>query len=97
MIGAGQSSWFVSRWTTWQKRDEKIELLIRTQAESFRRTSMLLAQDIVRDDGSGTVIAQAKVTAVWIGPNRRPMRVPEEVREGLTQRGLTSAEYGLSS
>ena len=61
------------------------ELLIRTQAESFRRTSMLLAQDIVRDDGSGTVIAQAKVTAVWIGPNRRPMRVPEEVREGLTQ------------
>jgi len=61
------------------------ELLIRTQAESFRRTSMLLAQDIVRDDGSGTVIAQAKVTAVWIGPNRRPMRVPEEVRKGLTQ------------
>jgi acyl-CoA thioesterase FadM len=45
---------------------------------------MLLAQDIVRDDGSGTIVAQAKVTAVWIGPNRRPMRVPEEVREGLT-------------
>jgi YbgC/YbaW family acyl-CoA thioester hydrolase len=59
-------------------------LMIRTQAESFRRTSMLLAQDIVRDDGSGTIVAQAKVTAVWIGPNRRPMRVPEEVREGLT-------------
>ena len=61
------------------------ELLIRTQAESFRRTSMLLAQDIVRDDGSGTIIARAKVTAVWIGPNRRPIRVPEEVREGLTK------------
>jgi len=65
------------------KRED--ELLIHTWADSFRRTSMVLAQEIVRDDGSGTVIARARVTAVWIGPNRKPIRVPEEVREGLTQ------------
>jgi YbgC/YbaW family acyl-CoA thioester hydrolase len=64
------------------KRED--ELLIRTRAHSFRRTSMLLAQDILRDDGTGTVVAKAMVTAVWIGPNRKPIRVPEEVREGLT-------------
>lgn len=65
------------------KRED--ELLIHTWADSFRRTSMILAQEIVRADGSGTVVARAKVTAVWIGPNRKPIRVPEEVREGLTQ------------
>lgn len=61
------------------------ELLIRTRAHSFRRTSMLLAQEIIRDDGSEAPVARAMVTAVWIGPNRKPIRVPDEVREGLTQ------------
>lgn len=61
-------------------------LLVRTHAESFRRTSMLLAQSMVRrePDGTETVVSQARVTAVWIGPHRRPMRVPDEVRQGLT-------------
>ena len=72
------------------KRED--QLLIRTSAHSFRRTSMLLAQEIVRDDETNTVVARAMVTAVWIGPNRKPMRVPEEVREGLTRpRGVPSA------
>ena len=61
------------------------ELTIHTWADSFRRTSMILGQEMVRDDGTGTVVARARVTAVWIGPNRKPMRVPEEVREGLTR------------
>ena len=59
------------------------ELLIRTWAESFRRTSMVLAQEIVRDDDGEEVVARARVTAVWIGPGRKPMRVPAEVRAGL--------------
>ena len=68
------------------KRED--DLLIRTWAESFRRTSMILRQEIVRDDSSRAVIATAKITAVWIGPSRKPIRVPDEVREGLTgQRG----------
>ena len=64
------------------KRED--DLLIRTWAESFRRTSMILRQEIVRDDSSRAVIATAKITAVWIGPSRKPIRVPDEVREGLT-------------
>jgi len=59
-------------------------LLIRTWAEGFKRTQMILGQEIVREEDQGTVVARARVTAVWIGPNGRPMRVPEHVREGLS-------------
>jgi len=67
------------------------EVVIRTHADSFRRTSMILMQEMVRvrvggSSGEGeTVVSRARVTAVWIGPNRKPMRVPDVVREGLTQ------------
>jgi acyl-CoA thioester hydrolase len=64
------------------KRDD--ELLIRTWADSFRRTSMVLVQEMVRADARDEVVARARVTAVWIGPGRRPIRVPDEVRAGLT-------------
>lgn len=60
-------------------------LLIRTWADSFRRTSMVLAQEMVRAQEPETVVARARVTAVWIGPDGKPMRVPEDVREGLTR------------
>ena len=60
------------------------ELLVRTWADSFRRTSMVLAQEMVRADDPAKVVARARVTAVWIGPERKPMRVPDEVRKGLT-------------
>lgn len=58
-------------------------LLIRTWADSFRRTSMILAQEMVRADDPEVAVARARVTAVWVGPDRKPMRVPEEVRAGL--------------
>jgi len=61
-------------------------LLIRTWADSFRRTTMVLAHEIVRAEEADTVGARARVTAVWIGPDGRPMRVPEHVREGLSVR-----------
>jgi acyl-CoA thioester hydrolase len=61
------------------------QLLVRTWADSFRRTSMVLAQEMVRADDPDTVVARARVTAVWIGPDRKPMRVPEDVRDGLTR------------
>jgi len=63
------------------------ELLVHTWADSFRRTSMILAQDIVRADDPDVLVARARVTAVWIGPNRKPMRVPEDVYAGLTGPG----------
>ena len=60
------------------------ELLIRTWADSFRRTSMILCQEMVRVDEPTVVVARARVTAVWIDSDRKPMRVPEVVWAGLT-------------
>ncbi len=48
---------------------------------------MDLAQEIVRLDEPSTIVTRARVRAVWIGPDRRPMRVPEEVRSGLLNGG----------
>ena len=67
-------------------------LLIRTWADSFRRTSMVLAQEMVRDDDRDRAVARARVTAVWIGPDGKPMRVPDEVRAGLTRGRPSPAE-----
>ena len=67
------------------KRED--ELLVRTWAESFRRTSMTLRQEVTLDNNPGAIIARANVTAVWIGPERKPIRVPDEVRERLTGEG----------
>ncbi len=44
---------------------------------------MKFAQEIVRADDQGVLVTQSLVTAVWMGANRRPMRVPEAVRAGL--------------
>ena len=59
------------------------QLLVRTWAQSFRRTSMVLWQEIVREETPQSVVVRAAVTAVWIGANRKPQRVPEEVQRGL--------------
>lgn len=61
-------------------------LRIRTGAEEPRRSSMVLVQEVARSDAPDQVVARARITAVWIGENRRPIRVPGEVR----------AAFGLS-
>ena len=66
-------------------------LLVRTWAAGFRRTTMTLAQEIVRADDPEAVVTKALVTAVWMGSDRRPMRVPEEVRAGLGGGGAPGA------
>jgi len=58
-------------------------LLVRTWADSFRRTMMVFGQEIVRADDPETVVTKARVTGVWIDPQGRPMRVPAHVRAGL--------------
>lgn len=58
-------------------------ILIRTWVEEWRKTSMLIGQD-ARHAESGDLVAEAKVTAVWIGPDRRPMRIPPEARQALS-------------
>ena len=61
-------------------------LLVRTWSDGFRRTVMNLSQTIVRGSDPETLITRASVTTAWIGPDHRPMRVPAEVRVGLTRR-----------
>lgn len=63
------------------------ELLVRTCAEAFKRTSMVLAQEIVHARDPSAMVTRARVTAVWVGPDRRPMRVPQEVRDRLSGTG----------
>lgn len=58
-------------------------LRVRTWVESERRSSLVLAQELVREDEPSSVLARARVTAVWVGPDRRPLRVPAEVRSAL--------------
>ena len=60
-------------------------LRIRTWAEGFRRTSMVMLQEARRDPREGEAesipVARARVVAVWIGEDGRPIRVPTEARE----------------
>ena len=58
-------------------------LTVRTWVERYRRTSMTLAQEVVRADDPSVVVVRALVTAVWVGSDRKPMRLPEEVRLAL--------------
>jgi YbgC/YbaW family acyl-CoA thioester hydrolase len=58
-------------------------LLVRTWADGYRRTSMVLAQQIVLEADPAHEVVRARVTAVWVGADRRPLRVPEEIRHAL--------------
>ena len=58
-------------------------LIVHTWMDSFRRTSMKFAQEIVRSDDLTVVVTRSLVTAVWMGADRHPMRVPDAVRSGL--------------
>ena len=60
-------------------------LRIRTWTEGFRRTSMVFLQQARRDPRGGetdsTLVAGARVVAVWIALDGRPTRIPDEVRD----------------
>ncbi|HSM59184.1 MAG TPA: thioesterase family protein [Longimicrobiales bacterium] len=58
-------------------------LLVRTWLEGYRRSSTILGQEIVPLDDAGRTLARARVTAVWVGADRRPMKVPDEVHAAL--------------
>ena len=63
-------------------------LRVRTHVAAQKRSSLIMAQELVPDAEPSTILARARVTAVWVGPDRRPLRVPDEVREAL---GVASA------
>lgn len=65
-------------------------LRVRTWAHAFRRSSMVLAQEIHLSD-EDVLLTRALVTAVFVGEDRRPIRVPQLVRTAL---GAASTEEG---
>ncbi len=58
-------------------------LTIRTRTEELRNTSMILEQEAVNGSRENEVSASARVVIVWVGPDGRPMRIPEEVRDAF--------------
>ena len=53
---------------------------IHTSVHAVRNTSATLRQVSLEEGGSGDPFAEALVTIVWIGPDGRPMRIPDDVR-----------------
>ena len=60
------------------------ELEIRTRLDSLRNSSMILEQTACLPEDPEVVFAAARVVLVWVGPDRRPIRIPDDVRTALT-------------
>ena len=58
-------------------------LIIESWVEAARHSSMTLGQRVVREGDPGTVVAEASIVAVWVGADRRPIRIPDEVRAAI--------------
>lgn len=56
------------------------EIRIHTRVEEVRNSSMTLVQELEVGERKA---ANARVVAVWIGSDRRPMRIPNEIREAF--------------
>ena len=61
-------------------------LRIKTRVERFRKTSMIIAQQIYRvaDGPEAEPAVRARVTTVWIGEGERPVRIPDWARTALS-------------
>lgn len=63
------------------------ELRIKTWVDRHRRSASILLQEAWRDRKDAAVeadlVAEARVVAVWIGEGRRPIRVPQEIKDAL--------------
>lgn len=59
------------------------EVEIRTRPLLAGASSLTLEQRMLSPGDDSLVYAEARVVVVWVGPDGRPMRVPEDVREAL--------------
>lgn len=59
------------------------EMEILTTSEHARNTSFSLNQVAHDPADPSRVFARARVVLVWIGPGRRPMRLPDRARSAL--------------
>jgi YbgC/YbaW family acyl-CoA thioester hydrolase len=55
-----------------------------TALEEMRNSSMTLRQVAHREGDPEHVHAEARVVVVWVGPDRRPMRIPQDARKALS-------------
>ena len=83
MNAGGRSSWFAARSTTCRRGNAATACSCALGWTRFVVPVSSFGQEIVRAEDTSAVLTESLVTAVWIGPNRRPMRVPESVRRGL--------------
>jgi acyl-CoA thioester hydrolase len=60
---------------------EEVEIL--TRPVMAGASSMTLEQRMLSPGDGAVVYAEARVVVVWVGPDGRPMRVPDDVREAL--------------
>lgn len=59
------------------------ELVVRTRVDELRNSSMTLIHTASPPDEEELPCARARVVAVWVGTDRRPMRIPAEIRDAL--------------
>jgi len=59
------------------------EIMVTTKVVAARSSSMTIEHVAMDPDRPETVFAKGRVEAVWIGPDKRPMRIPPEVRKAL--------------
>jgi YbgC/YbaW family acyl-CoA thioester hydrolase len=67
-------------------------LSVSTTPAEIRNSSLTLVQEVLDSEDSGVVFARARVVLVWVGPNGRPTRIPDDVRVALAPRAVRSAE-----
>jgi len=72
------------------------EVEIRTRAIAAGASSMTISQRMLAPDDTETPYAEARVVVVWVGPDGRPMRVPQDVRDafGLPERPTRTSTRG---
>ena len=58
-------------------------LRVESWIESLGRSSVNLGQRVVRDDGA--LLLEARVVGVFVGPELRPVPIPEELRARLSE------------
>lgn len=71
-------------------------LRIRTRVEAFRKVTMILRHEILREEEGPAAepALVARVTLVWIGADGRPMRIPPEARRALGEGEEHAEEKG---
>ena len=62
-------------------------LRVESWVERLGRSSVYLGQRILRGDerGEGTLLLEARVVGVFVGPELRPVPIPEELRSRLSE------------